>query len=311
MSPQLVPHSTSSIDGAGIEDLTLNLNDSAGLFCAVFLEQAWGRWFRNVEVRNSNSHQLFLANVSASEIRHCYTNSTKSGGPSHEGIDLEEDCCWNLIEDNIIYNGGFSGIFRGDSRGGCQGNVIAYNYCGGVDVGSPETGGADISFSHGPHNVLNLALIYRLGYPNMGNTDYDGTSFGPTTPANYASMSFISGEAQELDLNVKASLLRHGNYDYANNAVVWEPAIPERILPFSLFRSAKPAWFGDRAWPPIDPAHPENCTIASIPAGYRFVRGTEPPRDLNPAVERSADGAPFCRPNPGIKPVPTGPPGRS
>lgn len=44
-------------------------------------------------------------------------------GPNHEGIDFYEDGCFNLIEDNITYNGGFPGIILGDSKGGCVGNV--------------------------------------------------------------------------------------------------------------------------------------------------------------------------------------------
>lgn len=50
-------------------------------------------------------------------------------------------------------------------------------------------------------------------------------------------------------------------------------------LPTSLFRSAKPDWFGDRAWPVFDPASPGTITQTGwerLPAGYRYVNNAEP-----------------------------------
>jgi hypothetical protein len=52
--------------------------------------------------------------------------------------------------------------------------------------------------------------------------------------------------------------------------------------PASLYKTTKPAWFGDRTWPPIDPAaNPKGITSTVIPAGYRFVNGTQPPGAVN------------------------------
>ncbi len=42
------------------------------------------------------------------------------------------------------------------------------------------------------------------------------------------------------DPNVAATLLRHGNYDYVTNTVVWDPAIADHDLPASLYRSEMP-----------------------------------------------------------------------
>jgi hypothetical protein len=55
------------------------------------------------------------------------------------------------------------------------------------------------------------------------------------------------------DTNVAATLLRHGNYDYVNNDVIWDPAIAEHTLPASLYLTSKPAWFGSVPFPPIGP----------------------------------------------------------
>jgi hypothetical protein len=55
------------------------------------------------------------------------------------------------------------------------------------------------------------------------------------------------------DSNVLATLLRHGNYDYYNNAAVWDAGITNHALPSSLFYDSKPAYFGSLAWPAIGP----------------------------------------------------------
>jgi hypothetical protein len=70
------------------------------------------------------------------------------------------------------------------------------------------------------------------------------------------------------DPGVAATLLRHGNYDYVNNATVWDPAIAERTLPPSLYLTARPAWFGAVPFPPIGP---DVAGLAGkIPAQLRF-----------------------------------------
>ena len=51
-------------------------------------------------------------------------------------------------------------------------------------------------------------------------------------------------------------------------------------IPNSYFRSAKPDYFYNLAWPPFDPARPPGAysteNISRIPAGYRFVNGIDP-----------------------------------
>jgi Pectate lyase superfamily protein/Right handed beta helix region len=56
------------------------------------------------------------------------------------------------------------------------------------------------------------------------------------------------------DANVAATLLRHGNYDYVTNSVVWDPAIADHNLPVSLYLSEMPDWWcRETPWPPIGP----------------------------------------------------------
>ena len=176
-SPALAVYGDWLLEKTGFEDLTFDMENSSAA-CAVFLQQAYGCWFKGVEVRKSNAKQLWLVCCSKCEIRQCYTHETRSSGPNHEGIDLYEDCCWNLIENNTCVRGGFPMIILGDWKGGCSGNVIAYNYCSDIDTGS-EIAGGDISVNHGPHNMMNLfegnvgchvsvGRVFWIGEPQHG-----------------------------------------------------------------------------------------------------------------------------------------------
>ena len=111
--------------------------------------------------------------------------------------------------------------------------------------------------------------IYRLGYVNGGDDTAEGN-----------------------DPKVKATLLRHGNWDSVSQMVVWSPNIPDTNLPPSLYLTGKPAWWGDLAWPPYGgDLYP---TLGVIPAEVRFssvlrvVKKPSPPQ--NPRIV-DQDGA--------------------
>jgi hypothetical protein len=58
---------------------------------------------------------------------------------------------------------------------------------------------------------------------------------------------------QELDLDVKATTLLKGNYNYKDNGVPASESLDGAALPKSLYLKEKPAWFGDLNWPPFGP----------------------------------------------------------
>ena len=71
--------------------------------------------------------------------------------------------------------------------------------------------------------------IYRFGYTSDG----DSSSAGNDPQAYYTS-------------------LRHGNWDGFNRSVSWN-GNNDRVLPASLYLSAKPRWWGSMQWPAIGP----------------------------------------------------------
>jgi hypothetical protein len=77
------------------------------------------------------------------------------------------------------------------------------------------------------------------------------------------------------DASVVASTLRHGNFDYVTNSVVWDPAIADRTIPASLYLTAKPAFFGSLPWPWVDPTG--TTKTYTLPARARFDAGQSIP----------------------------------
>jgi hypothetical protein len=71
------------------------------------------------------------------------------------------------------------------------------------------------------------------------------------------------------DMTTVTNAIRHGNFDYLTDSQTWEPNIPDHAIPSSYYLSAKPAFFGNRAWPWVQS---ENTTqqIYSLPALDRY-----------------------------------------
>jgi hypothetical protein len=123
--------------------------------------------------------------------------------------------------------------------------------------------------------------VYQFGYPNMGNNGYNGTA----PPNTWNNPGSASSDNQWRDLLVRTNLIRSGNWDIINKAVVWDPSITNHTIPTSLYLSGKPSWFGSLAWPPFDPQTVSAAMLnaTNIPAGYRFVYGVDPPASGQPA----------------------------
>jgi hypothetical protein len=327
-SPQVATYPQHLCTGVGIENLKVNLTNST--LAAIESYQTWGCWITNVEVAGTSSKQMFLDYFNMGSVVGCYTHDALSSGPSHEGIDFYGWGCWNLIENNMSHRGGFPAIMLGDSKGGCVGNVVAYNFVDDTDSGS-GVAGCSIDVNHGPFNMFNLVegnvcqmiqsdgyyggcgfttlfrnycsgaysgafawprcidlthysywftvvgnvlgtndrafaysteqngyngnpLVYRFGYPNMGNMGWTGIN----TPGTFDTPG-------GLDPTVKSNVLLIANYDCATGGVV----NPTNGLPPSLYRNVAPAWWGTTRWPAIDPT--TNQIVVPIPAQLRYL----------------------------------------
>ena len=73
---------------------------------------------------------------------------------------------------------------------------------------------------------------------------------------------------QPNDPKVAETAIRHGNFDYVTNGVVWDPDLSQE-MPASLYLTSKPSFFDDLDWPWVTPEDSARPT-AMLPARARF-----------------------------------------
>lgn len=114
------------------------------------------------------------------------------------------------------------------------------------------------------------STIYRFGFPDMGNENFSGTY--PPTP-----ISNSDGGPRDLYVDPSGTTygttILEGNWN-SKSGQSWT-ATPLSI-PGSYCLASKPSWFGSLTWPPVDPTNPVTNDPTVIPAGYRYVHGTDP-----------------------------------
>ena len=76
------------------------------------------------------------------------------------------------------------------------------------------------------------------------------------------------------EARVVSSIHRHANFDYVTNSVQWATGF-DQALPSSLYLTSKPAFFGSRTWPWVNPTG--TSKLYTLPARARFDAGTPSP----------------------------------
>ena len=88
------------------------------------------------------------------------------------------------------------------------------------------------------------------------------------------------------NLNGKSGsyIFRHGNYDYVNASVTWDPGTSDHTLPSSFYLSSAPSFFSagascDYPWPEVtptesSPVQANSCGGPGLPAKARWDAGT-------------------------------------
>lgn len=116
-----------------------------------------------------------------------------------------------------------------------------------------------------------------LGYAGMEPTPpngwvYEGAPPWPDTPVTVWRIGYWNQDLKTQDLEVGATMIRDGNYDYVTSLVHWHQSPGfTGTLPNSLYLSAKPAFFGDYSWPWVDPLG--STKIHTLPAKARYDAG--------------------------------------
>jgi len=292
---------------AGVEDLRLNGTPDSQV---IDIDCAYACWAKNVYIYQGNTFCVRLWGTKNIEIRHCTVDSLTAGDASgNYGFEFR----WSsdfLVEDNIIYT------IPNDKWEGISGSVFAYNF-GTNFVYNPTYWLGETMMLHGgfPHmnlwegnyfpNWLADNIKGAGGYSTLFRNRLTGWEAGKTggtysisvysnefyvnvvgnvlgTAGYHTTYSSGAGggniyQIATTDPTAVSTILRHGNYDTVNRSIVWMSTISDHTIPTSLFRTAKPSFFGNLSWPPYDPSNPNSGANTNIPAGYRFVFGVDPP----------------------------------
>jgi len=132
----------------GIEDMTIDCKQTTGAY-AIWLEQCYGSWVKNVKCRFARAYHIFLYDCLNCEVRHCWLDELNHTGPNGAGLLVEKSSAC-LVEDNIVYKA-FPHI---EVNHGSSGNVFAYNFCeNNYTFGIM---GCSIDCNHGAHNAYDL-----------------------------------------------------------------------------------------------------------------------------------------------------------
>jgi len=113
-----------------------------------------------------------------------------------------------------------------------------------------------------------------LGYAGMQPPPpegwvYEGAPPWPDTPITVWRIGYWNQDSKTQDLEVRATMIRDGNYDFVTSSVHWhqKPGF-SGALPASLYLPMKPAFSGDRTWPWVDALG--TTTVHILPAKARY-----------------------------------------
>lgn len=187
-------------------------------------------------------------------------------------------CHFELFEGNHTPNLG------SDATHGNNGWITIFrNYATGQNSSGRATGYGRAIFSDGWNRQMN-SIGNVLWRPNAQVPYQLLASGGPATFANsvylLGSNAWVIGDSRKpgadyWDNGQAASLFhRHMDFDYKSNARYDNPGNGVKIVPPSLYRSSKPAFFGNAAWPWVDSGgstHSDRVKV--LPAKQRFDSG--------------------------------------
>jgi len=131
-------------------------------------------------------------------------------------------------------------------------------------------------------NVNTITLAGNvLGQPSFPHDDaWTGYEWESSGHSGWGQRHVYYTTITNDDRNGKNTWIRHGNFDYYNNDVIWcnevggncQGGSQDQDLPDSLYLTSKPSWWDDqgdgRSWPPIGPD--VTGYVVDIPAKDRF-----------------------------------------
>jgi hypothetical protein len=186
-----------------------------------------------------------------------------------------------LYEGNYMANVEFDHIHGSSSH-----NTAFRNRLTGKDIGNAALTTQTFPFIAERNNRYLSAVANILG------TDSYHTGYrlqNESSSIHDEKSIFILGYAgttlslTDYDTGVTNTILILGNYNTVDDAIPAVESLGGDTLASSWYYDSKPAWFGDRTWPWVDPASPTLALstkgYTNFPAGYRYEYDSDPPSE--------------------------------
>ena len=178
------------------------------------------------------------------------------------GQNFASDGYYGSASDETLFRNYFNGqydraLYMDENAINLEHWSTSYNIIG--DILGTSGGYSSILYASG--NSYQNGVIYRFGYPNMGNRAYSGSASNPTDP-------------NILDTNVQSTAIIHGTYDFVTQSTTWDPGTTDHTLPASMYLSSTPSWWGSVPWPAIGPD--VSGLTNKIPAQVCYEQGKTP-----------------------------------
>ena len=291
---------------SGIENIKVNRVSGGGGTYNLHLGPAINCWVKNVWSTQAASGHVRTGWALFCEIRDCYFTKHDSVASATYSAYITFSSSTKL-ENNMMYETPCAlGLI---ASSGC---VISYNFA----TNFPYTQSnwlPECMMTHGGHVYFNL---FEGNYvPSFwsdfthGNASYnvfarnrvtgwESGKTGSTRPINlqenqnsYTEIGNLLGTAgyhtsydstgdksiYNVDSGSAATIIRKGNWNTANNAVPSSESLGSDTVSTSYLYSSKPAWFGNRPWPPFNTSSPSAAVATNLPAGYRYYYNSVPP----------------------------------
>lgn len=246
----------------------LDINDST---CSCLIEDCiFEDYHCGVTIRYGSTANVVAYNV--------FKNSAAAATAANTGAMSTHGChaMMNIWEGNWTNDK----VLADHTHGSSSHNTIFRNVIEGRPWGTGDDTAVSVEYYNRYWNIVGNIL----GVNGLHNKYRANSS--STAPGSTGTIFKVGGEVNISDDYVPsdadsftsgAFILTHGNWDYVNDAQIWEATIADHDLPSSYVYSSKPSYFNSLTWPPFDPSNPGAANMEDIPAGYRLTNGTDPP----------------------------------
>ena len=216
--------------------------------------------------------------------------SAMANHAAHNNFHLYEGNYCNAINMDFIHgSGSHSTVFR--------------NRLMGWETGKTNNTVPILIQSHNRYENIVGNILGKAGFHNKYMVSGSNNSSPYTSIFALGYHETYYAYPQNYDQPVVDTIIIKGNYNPVTNGIPSSETIGGDTLPNSYYLGSKPSWFGNRPWPPFSPTSPSNDDRTNIPAGYRFVNGSDPPGG-GPTPTPTATPIPTPTPTPAPTPTP-------